>query len=54
MNTLRYKQPLSFPAVLYELTEEGDEWWEEATGEWRRLHNTELHNLYYSPDIIRT
>jgi hypothetical protein len=26
---------------------------DEATGEWRKLHNEELHNLYSSPDIIR-
>jgi hypothetical protein len=25
----------------------------EVTGEWRKLHNEELHNLYLSPDIIR-
>ena len=25
----------------------------EVTGEWRKLHNTELHVLYYSPNIIR-
>jgi hypothetical protein len=25
----------------------------EVTGEWRKLHNRELHNLYSSPDIIR-
>jgi hypothetical protein len=25
----------------------------EVTGEWRNLHNEELHNLYSSPDIIR-
>jgi hypothetical protein len=25
----------------------------EVTGEWRKLHNEELHNLYSSPDIIR-
>jgi hypothetical protein len=25
----------------------------ELTGEWRKLHNEELHNLYYSPDNIR-
>jgi hypothetical protein len=23
------------------------------TGEWRKLHSEELHNLYTSPDIIR-
>ncbi|KAJ4450834.1 hypothetical protein ANN_02265 [Periplaneta americana] len=26
---------------------------DEVTGEWRKLHNTELHALYSSPDIIR-
>jgi hypothetical protein len=26
---------------------------DEATGEWRKLHSGELHNLYSSPDIIR-
>jgi hypothetical protein len=25
----------------------------EATGDWRKLHNEELHNLYSSPSIIR-
>jgi hypothetical protein len=25
----------------------------EVTGDWRKLHNVELHNLYSSPDIIR-
>jgi hypothetical protein len=24
-----------------------------VTGEWRKLHNEELHNMYSSPDIIR-
>jgi hypothetical protein len=26
---------------------------DEVTGDWRRLHNEELHNLYSSPNIIR-
>jgi hypothetical protein len=26
---------------------------DEVTGEWRKLHNEDLHNLYSSPDIIR-
>jgi hypothetical protein len=26
---------------------------DEVTGEWRKLHNGELHNLYSSPDITR-
>jgi hypothetical protein len=26
---------------------------DEMTGEWRKLHSGELHNLYSSPDIIR-
>jgi hypothetical protein len=26
---------------------------DEVTGEWRKMHDEELHNLYSSPDIIR-
>jgi hypothetical protein len=26
---------------------------DEVTGEWRKLHNEDLHNLYSSPSIIR-
>jgi hypothetical protein len=26
---------------------------DEVTGEWRKLHSKELHNLHSSPDIIR-
>jgi hypothetical protein len=26
---------------------------DEVTGDWRNLHNEEIHNLYSSPSIIR-
>jgi hypothetical protein len=25
----------------------------DVTGEWRKLHNKELNDLYYSPNIVR-
>jgi hypothetical protein len=27
---------------------------DEVMGDWRKLHDEELHNLYFSPNIIRT
>jgi hypothetical protein len=26
---------------------------DEVTGEWRKLHNEELHDVYFSPSLIR-
>jgi hypothetical protein len=26
---------------------------DEVMGDWRKMHNVELHNLYFSPNIIR-
>jgi hypothetical protein len=26
---------------------------DEVTGEWKKLHNVELNNLYFSPNIVR-
>jgi hypothetical protein len=26
---------------------------DQVTGDWRKLHNEELHNLYFSPNVIR-
>jgi hypothetical protein len=27
---------------------------DQVTGDWRKLHNEELHNLYFSSNIIQT
>jgi hypothetical protein len=27
--------------------------WDEVTWKWRRLHNEELYDLYFSADVIR-
>jgi hypothetical protein len=27
--------------------------WEEVVGDWRRLHNEELHNLYASQNVTK-
>jgi len=27
--------------------------WDEETGEWRKLHNEVLNELYFSPNIVR-
>jgi hypothetical protein len=27
--------------------------WDEATGEWRKLHNEEFNDLYFSPSTVQ-
>jgi hypothetical protein len=36
--------------VLWRIVEQKRD---EVAGDWRKLHNEELHNLYSSPNIIR-
>jgi hypothetical protein len=61
---IRIYKTIILPVVLYEcktwsltLREEHRlrvfENRDEVTGEWRKLHNEELHNLYSSPSINR-
>jgi hypothetical protein len=54
---IRIYETIILPLVLY-----GCETWslrkfgpknDEVTGEWRKLHNEQLHDLYSSPSIIR-
>jgi hypothetical protein len=41
-------------SAYLELTKENMwNWRDEVTGEWRKLHSEELHNLYSSPNIVR-
>jgi hypothetical protein len=28
-------------------------WRDKVMGDWRKLHNEELHNMHYSPSIVR-
>jgi hypothetical protein len=59
---------MTLPVVLYgckiwslTLWEQHRQWvlrifgpkWAKVMGEWRKLHNGELHTLYLSPNIIR-
>ncbi|KAJ4450629.1 hypothetical protein ANN_02057 [Periplaneta americana] len=41
------------PTIRFETYKGQPEDRDKVTGEWRKLHNTELHALYSSPDIIR-
>jgi hypothetical protein len=42
--------PINFTTVMKEIFGPKRD---DITGEWRKLHNGELHNLYSSADIIR-
>jgi hypothetical protein len=48
-----HRQNLGPGLILwYDLSNER-ETWDEVTGEWRKLHNEELHDLYSSPTIVQ-
>jgi hypothetical protein len=42
-----------YTIIKYSFHDAEENIWEEMAGDWRRLHNEELHNLYASPDIVR-
>jgi hypothetical protein len=45
--TLKEEQRLRVPRRIFEPKRD------EVTGDWRKMHNEELHYLYSSPNIIR-
>jgi hypothetical protein len=55
LSPLKYATFFSWPKVEYFLDRVvfGPKR-DEMMGDWRKLHNEELHNLYSSPNIIRT
>jgi hypothetical protein len=44
---IRIYKTMILPVVLYGYERD------DVTGNWRKLHNREFHNLYSSPNIIR-
>jgi hypothetical protein len=40
------------PSVVTNTYNNTDNYYYDVTGDWRKLHNEELHNLYSSPNII--
>jgi hypothetical protein len=49
---IRIYKTIILPAVLYGYETSGPKR-DEVTGEWRKLHNEELRDVYSSPSIIR-